>query len=128
MAESNSTSNVQYLRDDTGRHITGAIVDGVLVKIGAERKHMLHGYPGPGWAFAITALTIARSLGVQAVRVEDRETGKVYRASMATLDDHGERFDRGYGEQIVLHLKHWQLQGAPTAAEALPVQAALFVA
>ncbi len=108
--------------------VVGMIFGQELVKVAQGSKHMLRGYPGPGWAFDARALAAARDLDVTTVRVEDRETGKVYRASMATLDDHGERFDRGYGEQIVLHLKHWQLQGAPTAAEALPVQAALFVA
>jgi hypothetical protein len=128
MAGNNPSSNVQYLRDATGRHITGAIVDGWLVKVVEGSKHMLRRYPGPGWATDAATLTIARTLGAVGVRVEDRETGRVYRASMATLDAHGVRFNRGYGEQIALHMKHWQLQGAPTAAEAPPVQAALFAA
>ena len=56
---------------------------------------------------------------VVGVRIEDQETGKVYRADLATLDTYGYRFNRGWGEQIALPLTHWQVQGEP-------IQAALF--
>jgi hypothetical protein len=58
-------------------------------------------------------------LGAVGVRIEDQETGKVYRADLATLDTYGYRFNRGWGEQIALPLTHWQVQGEP-------IQAALF--
>ena len=30
------------------------------------------------------------------------------------IDAHGYRFNRGFGDQVALQLKHWQLQGAAT--------------
>ena len=112
MSENNLSSNVQYLRDVHGRQIAGAIVDGWLRKLVHGSRHMLKS--PRAWAIDADALTVARTLGAIAVRIEDTETGKIYRADLATIDAHGYRFNRGYGDQVALQLKFWQLQGAPT--------------
>ncbi len=58
-------------------------------------------------------LATARAAGALGVRVEDTESGRVYLADWAALDAHGYTFDRGYGRQIALPLRYWQLEGAP---------------
>ena len=117
MAESNQTGNGQSIV--LAGRIVGMVRDHELVKRVQESKHLLRS--PRGWAIDAHALTVARTLGAIAVRIEDTETGKIYRADLATLDAHGWTFDRGYGRQIALPLHFWQLQGAP-------IQAALFAA
>lgn len=103
-----------------GQHITGAVVDGWLLKRVRGSKHKLRNRPG--WAVDAAALSIARTLGAVGVRIEDQDSGRVYLADWAALDAHGYTFDRGHGRQIALDLKHWQLEGAPAPL----VQTALF--
>ena len=110
MTESNQTGNGQSIV--LAGRIVGMVRDHELVKRVQESKHLLRS--PRGWAVDAYALSVARTLGAIAVRIEDTETGKVYRADLATIDAHGYRFNRGYGDQVALQLKFWQLQGAPT--------------
>lgn len=89
-----------------GQHITGAVWNGWFLKRVRGSVHKLRNRPG----WAADALSIARTVGI---RIEDEETGRVYLANLATLDAHGYRFNAGWGEQIALDMKHWQLEGAP---------------
>ena len=106
--------NPQYLRTRNGRNITGAIRDGYLVKVVQGSRHMLRS--PKGWAIDAHALATARAAGAVGVFVEDQDTGAVYLADWAALDAHGYRFNRGYGDQVALQLKFWQLEGAPQQA------------
>ena len=124
MTESNQTGNGQSIV--LAGRVVGVVKEHELVKKVQQSKHLLRS--PRGWAIDAYALSIARTLGAVGVRVEDSETGKTYRADLATIDAHGWTFDRGHGRQIALPLHYWQLQGEPTAAEALPVQPALFAA
>ena len=124
MTESNQTGNGQSIV--LAGRVVGVVKEHELVKKVQQSKHLLRS--PRGWAIDAYALSIARTLGAVGVRVEDTETGKTYRADLATIDAHGWPFDRGHGRQIALPLHYWQLQGEPTAAEALPVQPALFAA
>ena len=99
--------------------VVGMIFDQELVKVVHGSKHMLRS--PKGWAIDAHALATARTAGAVGVRIEDTETGKVYRADLATIDTHGWQFDRGHGRQIALPLQYWQVVG-------LPVQAALLTA
>lgn len=119
MPEITAARNPQYLSTPNGRNIAGAIRDGYLVKVTRASKHMLRS--PKGWAIDAHALATARTAGAVGVRIEDQDTGKVYRADLATIDTHGWQFDRGYGRQIALPLQYWQVVG-------LPVQAALLTA
>lgn len=117
MAENNQTSNGQSIV--LAGRIVGVVRDQELVKRCQESKHMLRS--PRGWAIDAHALSVARTLGAVGVRVEDTETGKVYRADLATIDAHGWIFDRGHGRQIALPIHYWQVVG-------VPVQAALLTA
>lgn len=119
MQKITAPGNPQYLRS-TDNRIAGALVDGWLRKIVQASKHMLRS--PRGWAIDAHALATARSAGALGLRIEDTESGRVYLADWDTLDAHGYTFDRGYGRQIALPLRYWQLEGAP----APPVQELLF--
>jgi hypothetical protein len=110
MPEITAGRNPQYLRS-TDNRIAGALVDGWLRKIVQASKHMLRS--PRGWAIDAHALAAARSAGALGLRIEDTESGKTYLATWAALDAHGYTFDRGYGRQIALPLRYWQLEGAP---------------
>lgn len=89
--------------------VVGMIFGQELVKVAQGSKHMLRS--PKAWAFDARALAAARDLGVTTVRVEDTETGRVYRADLSAIYTHGYSFDRGFGEQIALPLTYWQLEG-----------------
>lgn len=115
LPETARPDNGHYLQRN-GRTV-GAVIDGELVKRVKGSVHMLRS--PRGWAVDAEILDDARALGAVAVRIEDTETGKIYRADLVTIDAHGWTFDRKYGRQVVLPLTYWQLEGAP-------IQAALF--
>ena len=110
MTESNQTGNGQSIV--LAGRIVGMVRDHELVKRVQESKHLLRS--PRGWAIDAYALSVARTLGALGVCIEDTETGKVYRADLATIDTHGWQFDRGHGRQIALPLHYWQLQGEPS--------------
>jgi hypothetical protein len=124
MAENSLIGNEQYIT--LAGRVVGVVKQHELVKKVQQSKHLLRS--PRGWAIDAYALSIARTLGAVGVRVEDTETGKTYRADLATIDAHGWQFDRGHGEQIALPIHYWQVVGLPPATDTLPVQAALLTA
>lgn len=93
--------------------VVAVIVDGVLTKTIDASKHMLR-FP-PAIALSTVAVAEAERLGVTQIVVSDRESGKVYRATLADLHDFGWSFDRGFGAQLALRLSRWTTDGAATA-------------
>lgn len=115
MTENSLSSNPQAIT--LAGRIVGIVKGHELVKRVQMSKHLLKS--PRGWAIDAYALSVARTLGAVGVRIEDTETGSVYRADLATIDAHGWQFDYGHGRQIAVPLQYWQIEGAP-------VQAALF--
>lgn len=74
-----------------------------------------------GISFLVSSLEAAESLGASVAVVVDRETGKVFRASLADIRALGVKVDRGFGLQLALTFDHWQVD-KPTA-ETLAVAA-----
>lgn len=62
-----------------------------------------------GISFLVSSLDAAESLGASVVVVVDRETEKVFRASLADVRRFGVLVDRGYGLQLALTFDHWQV-------------------
>ena len=91
MTESNQTGNGQSIV--LAGRVVGVVKEHELVKKVQQSKHLLRS--PRGWAIDAYALSIARTLGAVGVRVEDTETGKTYRADLATIDAHGWPFDLG---------------------------------
>lgn len=61
----------------------------------------------PAIAFDIASLDDAEAAGAVFVEVTDRESGLVYRASMAHIRSKGFEFDRGWGRQVGLPMGGW---------------------
>lgn len=64
----------------------------------------------PGWGIDEAILEQARQDGAQIVEILDTETHRVYRASLTDFDRWGLRFNRGFGDQVVLPLSHWRIE------------------
>ena len=102
--------------------IVGEVRDGTFCKQVLGSKHFLR--KPPAIAFDIASLEGAEQAGAKRVEIEDIETGRVYRTTIARIWRDGVEFDRGWGRQIYLTLRHWQgqTQGSPFA-EQLPLWA-----
>ena len=96
--------------------VCGVIVSGVLTKAVDGSRHFLKN--PPAIAFYAGAVAEAERLGVTQIAVTDRETGKIYRATLDELYRFGWRFDRGYGVQMAMRLTRWHTEGELTAPNA----------
>lgn len=84
------------------------VKDGVLHKTMSRSKDWLR--KPPAIAFNTTVLEQARRAGAQAIEIEERDNGEVWRVDMAIpLDflDRGKAVDRGQGPQVLVPLKDW---------------------
>lgn len=61
----------------------------------------------PALAVDLEIFQEAVSRGVKTVELYDRENNVFYTATVEQFRQHGFRINRGFGEQIALHLKHW---------------------
>lgn len=95
-------SNIRPVYSATGR-VCGEIAGPVLKK-NAQPNHMLRRPAGWGWDKAI--LEEARGAGCTHTEITCR--GVVYRAALANFTRYGVKINRGYGEQVILPLMHWQ--------------------
>lgn len=100
-----STSLVYYSM--FGRPVA-SLRGGVLHKRVKASIHMLR--KPQGWAVDLAILEAAKRDGAQTVEVFDLETKTVYQASIEAFDLHGVRFNRGFGEQVVLPLAYWRME------------------
>jgi hypothetical protein len=85
-------------------HVVGQVRGDVFCKT-IKPNHYLK--KPPAIAFDICTLDDAEAAGATHVEVTDRESGLVYRASIAHIRAKGFEFDRGWGDQIGLHLSGW---------------------
>jgi len=68
----------------------------------------------PAIAFDVSTLRDAEAAGAKWVEVTDAESGRVYRASMATIWERGKGFNRGFGSHWFLTLNQWNRDQSPT--------------
>ena len=94
-----------------GRHVVGEVQNGIFKKSIEFSKHALR--TPPGLAFDVSTLDDAEKSGAGSVEVTDRESGRIYRASIATIRAHGFAVNRGFGAQIALALAWWSIDGKP---------------
>ncbi|MBI5879947.1 MAG: hypothetical protein HZB53_20050 [Chloroflexi bacterium] len=71
----------------------------------------------PAIAFDLSTLHDAERAGARWVHVTAAETGRTYRASMATIWTRGFRVARGFGEQWALSLAEWAHDGETVGAQ-----------
>lgn len=67
----------------------------------------------PAIAYDTCALQEAGRLRVQYHRVKDERTGYEWCAEHYKFERFGRTFNRGYGEQVMLELKHWHQAPEP---------------
>ena len=80
-------------------------------------KHMLQ--KPRGWAWDADILEEAERRGATRVEIFDRESNKTYIATLQDFWDYGVGLNRGFGEQICLPLRYWQivLPGQPPSQQ-----------
>ena len=98
-----------YLQNRPIGYVSGR----TFCKIIVGSKHMLR--RPPAIAFDRCTLSDARRAGALAVAVTDGETGRTYRATIADIEAHGFRVQRGFGDQIALALARFEVDGRPAA-------------
>jgi excisionase family DNA binding protein len=79
-----------------------------LVKKVSARSHMLR--KPVGWALDVGVLREAERCGATLVRIEDRDSGRGFVASLTAFYEHGFPLRRGYGEQRGLQLSFWRIE------------------
>lgn len=96
--------SLHNITDNKGRNI--ANVRGKwLYKTISGSKHILRHPPAICWD--VSSLKQAADLGVEFVRVIDRETGRVYETHLETLRNYGFQINRCHGEQWAMMLDKW---------------------
>lgn len=86
----------------------GAVRNGAFVKRVQASKHFLQ--RPPAICLDLASLADAEKAGARRVEVTDIESGRVYRADVRTIRQHGQRLDRGHGAQIALGLGRWDCE------------------
>jgi hypothetical protein len=91
-----------------GRAI-GKVTGRTFVKVITGSKHFLR--KPTAIAFDRSTLADARKAGATVVAVTDRETAKVYRATIDDIEAHGVPVNRGYGDQLALCVLRFSING-----------------
>ena len=97
--------NDKLILNDFGK-IIGWVESDSLNKNISSSKHMLLKPKGIAWDFSV--LERARKENLKRIYEPDKETGNDYEATLEDIFHYGVRINRGFGEQIVLHLEYWQ--------------------
>jgi hypothetical protein len=85
----------------------GAVKDGVFHKRVYGSRHFLR--KPPAIALDLESLARAEAAGAHSVEIDDHETGLIYRATFEVIRAHGLSIDRGFGEQIALPFRWWNI-------------------
>lgn len=85
-------------------------------------KHMLQ--KPHGWAWDTDILAEAARRDVISVEIYDRESSNTYIATIQAFWDFGVGLNRGFGDQICLPIKYWQIDrpGQPPQPPRLPFE------
>jgi hypothetical protein len=97
-----------YFRIRAGRHVIGEVRGTTFIKKIRASQHFLK--TPPAIAFDLDSLAQAERAGAVEVQVIDKETGTIYRTTIAHILRAGFELDRGFGKQIALPLEGWSRQ------------------
>lgn len=92
-----------------GRKV-GEVVDDCFVKRVSASRHFLH--RPPAIAFDVIAFDSAVRLGARRIEVTDTDSGDCYEATVELVQQYGFPVNRGFGEQLALHLHQWRVTRA----------------
>jgi hypothetical protein len=95
-----------------GSKVIGTVEGGCFKKRISAGKHFLQ--KPRAIAFDIATLEDAEDAGAERVEIVDTDSGRVYRASMATIWADGKPLNRGHGRQWFLILDKWNREPSPT--------------
>jgi hypothetical protein len=85
--------------------VVGKVEGDTFYKSIKGSKHFLR--VPPAIAFDILSIDEAEEAGAVKVQVVDQETGTIYKSTIQNIREHGEEFNRGFGNQIFLVLEGW---------------------
>ena len=100
-----------YLRGT--QKVIGRVIGGTFEKVIQGSRHLLRTPAALG--FDLSTLEDAERAGAVDVAVTDSDTGRVYRADIATIRRYGFPVLRGHGRQIALPLSAYSVDGDPPA-------------
>ena len=92
------------LRTDDGV-VVAQVFDGVMIVKRLESRHKLR--RPEGWAFDKSVIQQAEVAGASRIRITCGDTGATYHTNLTTFLDKAFPFNRGFNEQLVLVMKHW---------------------
>jgi hypothetical protein len=85
--------------------IIGEVKDGIFYKTVSGKKNFLR--KPPAIANNTSILEYVKELGAEEVIIRDKDTQKVYQASVELILRKGFKISRGFGEQIALPINQW---------------------
>lgn len=94
-----------------GSRAVGYVCGNVFKKTITGSLHILR-IP-PALAFDVSSLDDAEKMGADRVEVTDRESGRVYAATIEFIRRNGFTVSRGFGAQIALPLAYFSIDGQP---------------
>jgi hypothetical protein len=94
-----------------GRQVIGLVEGDTFRKNVRASVHQLR--RPRAWAFDVDSLDQAERCGAKFAEIHDCETGRTWRASIATIRARGFRLSRGFGEQVGLLLDDFGKDDAP---------------
>lgn len=97
-----------------GSKIVGTVKNNTFKKKLIADKHFLR--KPPSIAFDIASLLEAKYVGATKVEITETKTGDKYTSSIQQIFDKGFKFNRGYGNQIALILKEWEIKSERTSS------------
>lgn len=101
----NKKSNSKSLPVYAGGRVVGQVRNGTFHKSIAANHYLR---VPPAIAFSLESLSQAERAGASRVEVKDRDTGTIYRATIAHIREHGFPLNRaGFEPQIALALDGW---------------------
>ena len=101
-----STIQVKRIYSDTGTVIGWQEGDAICKKAYAS-KHMLQ--KPLGWAWDVGVLERAKQENLNKSIIYEQEKDLVYQAKLNDFYRYGVKINRGYGEQVCLPHKYWQV-------------------
>lgn len=90
--------------------VIGYVWHGIFMKTLKEKgpKHHKLDSP-PAWAFDVSSVEQAETLGAVTIEIRCKDTGRIYRTSTETLWKNKRDMDRGHGKQMYLVDKYWDI-------------------
>ena len=85
--------------------VVAQVVNGILTAKRQESKHKLR--RPEGWAFDRSVIEQAREAGAERIPIMCGDTGNTYRTKFSDFIENAYPMNRGFNNQLVLVMKHW---------------------